>query len=133
MDCLVQTIEQQIQLHQDVARARILELIKRARTEDPNFFKIPFNPFNAEETDSDEDEDEEAEEERSSKWLSSLKASHSPTAKELLKIRKELYERVHASLDEFRYHAAPDAASAIPPPDIFSSLYCRLLQLEYIL
>jgi len=94
------------------------------------FFNIPFNPFNLEyETDSD-DEDEVEMEKRAKFWFAGLKASTGPTAKEILKIRKDLYTKVQLAMDEFKTFTPPD--TAITSNSLYSSLYCRILQLEFI-
>jgi hypothetical protein len=141
LELLVHTVDNAIKRDHLEAREKIFELIKKARKEDPEFFEIPFNPFNTvcdpshmccnycfvlvrqngcaallmctsqDETDSEEEDDDD---ERAHKWylvslatlstrscthvqrfrLAGLKTSSSPTAKEVLKIRKELYRRV---------------------------------------
>jgi len=133
LEQLVWTIDKDIERFQVEAREKVLRAVRKAKTEDPAFFDIPYNPFSAEETDSDEegeDEEEEGDEDKSVRWFSGLKASNSPAAKEILKIRKDLYKNVQNSLDDFKSLTSP--LITISPTSVFSSLYCRLLQLENI-
>eukprot|EP01114_Cavostelium_apophysatum_P010212 TRINITY_DN236_c1_g2_i1.p1 TRINITY_DN236_c1_g2~~TRINITY_DN236_c1_g2_i1.p1 ORF type:complete len:137 (+),score=30.52 TRINITY_DN236_c1_g2_i1:70-480(+) len=130
LEQIVYTVDRQIEQDQVEARNKIFELILAAKKEDPPFFEIPYNPFveDDENEEIDEDDDEE-EEQRSLRWFAGLKASSSPTAKEILKIRKELFKKVSASLDQFRYNSP---ITNITPNSIFASLYCRLLQLDHV-
>jgi hypothetical protein len=48
MENLVATVEKKMEDAQMEAREKLTVLIKRAKTEDPLFFSIPFNPFNTE-------------------------------------------------------------------------------------
>jgi len=125
---LVYSIDKAIENQQLEAREKISEVVRRAKKEDPIFFEIPYNPFNPE-NEVDSDEEEEEEDEKAMKWFSGLKSSTSPTAKEILRIRKELYKKVQILLDEFK-QSSP--ICSITPTSIFASLYCRLLQLENI-
>jgi len=128
LEQLVWTIDKAVERDQLEARDKIYEAVKRATKDDPAFFEIPFNPFNHE-VDTDSEEEEEEEEEKSLRWFSGLKSSPSPTAKEILKIRKELHKKVQQSLEEFK---STSPLTTITPTTLFSSLYCRLLQLDNI-
>jgi len=129
LEQLVKTIDDTIAREQEEAKKKIYDIVVRAKKDDPQFFEIPFNPF-SDESEFESDEEEEEEEEKSGKWFSSLKASSSPTAKEILKIRKELYKKVQIALDDFKQYTSP--LTTISPTSVFASLYCRLLQLEHI-
>jgi len=137
LECVVNNIDRAIQSHQLRARQQIFELVRRAKTEDPAFFDIPFNPFTDNSESEDDEEDELDEEERSLRWFSSLKASPSKTAREILKVRKGLYRAVQGSLDELKATSAAASTSpsftTITPTALFASLYCRLLQMENII
>jgi len=129
LEHLVATVEKSMECAQMEAREKITQVVTKARKEDPSFFALPYNPFNLEdETDSDEDDETESEN-RSKIWFSALKASTGPTAKELLKIKKELYSKIQQAMDEFRAVTSSD----ITPSPPFAPLYCRILQLEYII
>lgn len=117
-------MDKKIEKYQNEARDKIFQILKKAKKEDPSFFEIPNNPFTEEDTDSDDDE------EKTEKWIYCLKVSSNPFAKEILKIRKELLKNVQNCFDEFGNYVPLSAINSTST--IFSSLYCRLLQLEHI-
>mmetsp|Transcript_15845 Transcript_15845/g.22064 ORF Transcript_15845/g.22064 Transcript_15845/m.22064 type:complete len:137 (-) Transcript_15845:217-627(-) len=131
IDFLIADVDQTIEKYQLETRAKIYALVKRAKTEDPAFFNIPYNPFNwSNNCESDEEDEERTEAEKAELWYNALKASSNPTAKQILFLRNQLFKNVHAALDEFKM-TAPNPS--ITPNGIYGRLYARLLQMEYII
>lgn len=83
------------------------------------------------EEDSDDDSDQE--ETRAKMWFLEMKkaADQSPTAKQILLIRKDLCQKVQKELDELKTYTSIDYCMNTSP--IFQELYCHLLQLEHFL
>jgi len=132
LESVVNAASQAIRHEQDKAKQSILALVKAAHLADPSFFQIPFNPFvksGEEDTDSDESDHEEA---RAKLWFIEMKKASetSPTAKQILVIRKELCQRVQRELDELKTYTSLDYCMNTSP--IFQELYCHLLQLEHL-
>ena len=75
----------------------------------------------------------DVEETRAKLWFLEMKKAvdNSPTARQILVIRKELCQRVQKELDELKTYTSIDYCMNTSP--IFQELYCHLLQLEHFL
>jgi len=134
LESIVNSTSHVIRQEQENAKKNILRLVKEAHTSDPSFFLIPYNPFvKANEPEEDSDDDSDQEETRAKMWFLEMKkaADESPTAKQILMIRKELCQKVQKELDELKTYTSIDYCMNTSP--IFQELYCHLLQLEHFL